>query len=191
MRIEQFRQIYDEWKQSGLSVQQYCENTGLSESRFYCWKAKLKADMLPAACGSFIPVKMSGKPASYSARGARTSALCEVAYPNGVIVRVTSDMTLDQLRPLYYQLQDYMLHLDYLQSDESTVPVINNEKHRAVKGYMWLVRAITEPLVLFHYHEGSRGKEVALQFFAKFKGALGVDGYGVYDLLQTGRSRCP
>ena len=100
-------------------------------------------------------------------------------------------MTIEHLRPLYYQLQDYMLHLDYLQSDESTVPVINNGKHRAVKGYMWLVRAITEPLVLFHYHEGSRRKEAALQFFAKFKGALGVDGYGVYDLLQTGRSRCP
>ena len=33
-----------------------------------------------------------------------------------------------------------------------------------------LVRAITEPLVLFHYHE--------------FQGALGVDGYGVYDLLD-------
>ena len=65
-------------------------------------------------------------------------------------------MTIEQLRPLYYQLQDYMLHLDYLQSDESTVPVINNEKHRAVKGYMWLVRAITEPLVLFHYHEGCK-----------------------------------
>lgn len=31
MTMEQFRQIYDEWKQSGLSVQQYCENTGLTE----------------------------------------------------------------------------------------------------------------------------------------------------------------
>ena len=30
MTIEQFRQIYDDWKQSGLSVQQYCENTGLT-----------------------------------------------------------------------------------------------------------------------------------------------------------------
>ena len=89
----------------------------------------------------------------------------------------------DLMRPLYYQLKQHMLLLDYLQSDESTVPVINNEKHRTVKGYMWLIRAVTEPLVLFHYHEGSRGKEVALQFFDKYKGALGVDGYGVYDLL--------
>ena len=36
-----------------------------------------------------------------------------------------------------------MLQLDYLQSDESTVPVINNEKHRTVKGY------ISNPLFLF------------------------------------------
>ena len=53
MTMEQFRQIYDEWKQSGLSVQQYCENTGLTESRFYYWQSKLKAESLPAACGSF------------------------------------------------------------------------------------------------------------------------------------------
>ena len=90
----------------------------------------------------------------------------------------------DLMRPMYYNLREHILRLDYLQSDESTVPVINNEKHRTVKGYMWLVRAVTEPLVLFHYHEGSRGKEVALQFFGKYKGALGVDGYGVYDLLD-------
>lgn len=89
----------------------------------------------------------------------------------------------DLMRPMYYRLQEYMLQLDYLQSDESTVPVINNEKHRTVKGYMWLIRAVTEPLVLFHYHEGSRGKEVAIQFFKDYIGALGVDGYAVYDLL--------
>ena len=90
----------------------------------------------------------------------------------------------DLMRPMYYRLQEYMLLLDYLQSDESTVPIINSEKHRTVKGYMWLIRAVLEPLVLFHYHEGSRGKEVALEFFKDFKGALGVDGYTVYDLLD-------
>ena len=35
MTIEQFRQLQEEWKQSGFSVQQYCENTGLKENRFY------------------------------------------------------------------------------------------------------------------------------------------------------------
>lgn len=60
----------------------------------------------------------------------------------------------DLMRPMYYRLRDYMLALDYLQSDESTVPVVDSEKRRAVKGYMWLARSVIEPLVLFHYHEG-------------------------------------
>ena len=100
MTIEQFRQIHEDWKQSGLSVQQYCENTGLTESRFYYWKSKLKAESFPSACGSFIPVKLSGKSSVYQGRNATGKALCEVEYPNGVVVRVTSDMTLDQLRQI-------------------------------------------------------------------------------------------
>ena len=41
-----------------------------------------------------------------------------------------------------------------------------------------------EPLVLFHYHEGSRAQKVVLQFFRDFKGALQVDGYAAYDILD-------
>ena len=90
----------------------------------------------------------------------------------------------DLMRPMYYRLREHMLALDYLQSDESTVPVIDSEKRRAVKGYMWLARSVIEPLVLFHYHEGSRAQKVVLQFFKDFKGALQVDGYAAYDILD-------
>ena len=101
MTMEQFRQIHEEWRQSGLSVQQYCENIGIREGRFYYWKAKLKAESLPAVYGGFVPVKMSGKSGRACASAAGSaSALCEVVYPNGVTVRVTSDMTLDQLRQM-------------------------------------------------------------------------------------------
>lgn len=100
MAIEKFRQLHEEWKRSGLSVQQYCENTVLKESRFYYWRSKLKAAPQPAACGSFIPVKMSGKSSVHSARNTSAKALCEIEYPNGVVVRVTSDMTLNQLRQM-------------------------------------------------------------------------------------------
>lgn len=82
------------------------------------------------------------------------------------------------------QESDYSrLSYGYLLSDESTVPVINNEKHRAVKGYIWLIRSIVVPMVFFHYHEGSRNAEVALRFFHDFKGAIQVDGYAGYDAL--------
>lgn len=90
----------------------------------------------------------------------------------------------DLMRPTYYRLQEHMLALDYLQSDESTVPVVDREKQRTVKGYMWLARSVIEPLVLFHYHKGSRAQKVVLEFFNDFKGALQVDGYAAYDILD-------
>lgn len=78
----------------------------------------------------------------------------------------------DLLRPLYYLIRDKVLASDYIQSDETTVPVINNEKHRTVKGYLWQVRAIMLQLMFFHYDKGSRSKDVALSLFAHYKGAM-------------------
>ena len=51
MTIEEFRRIYEDWQTSGLSVQQFCKDRGILESRFYYWKAKLKGrrSRLPAA----------------------------------------------------------------------------------------------------------------------------------------------
>lgn len=90
----------------------------------------------------------------------------------------------DLLRPLYYLIRDKVLASDYIQSDETTVPVINNEKHRTVKGYLWQVRAIMLQLMFFHYDKGSRSKDVALSLFAHYKGAMQTDGYAVYDMYD-------
>ena len=90
----------------------------------------------------------------------------------------------DLLRPLYYKIQDMVLESDYIQADETTVPIINNEKHRTVKGYLWQVRAVMLGLMFFHYDKGSRSKDVALSLFAHFKGAMQTDGYAVYDIYD-------
>ena len=46
-------------------------------------------------------MKMSGRSGrAYTVANNGDRALCEVVYPNGVMVRVTSDMTLDQLRQM-------------------------------------------------------------------------------------------
>ena len=92
--------------------------------------------------------------------------------------------TADLLRPLYYRIRDLVLGTDYIQADETTVPIINNEKHKTVKGYLWQVRAVMLDLLFFHYDHGSRGKEVALGLFAHFKGAMQTDGYAVYDIYE-------
>ena len=48
----------------------------------------------------------------------------------------------DLFRALYYRLREIVLASDYIQVYESTVPVIDNEKHRTVKAYLWVVRSV-------------------------------------------------
>lgn len=91
----------------------------------------------------------------------------------------------DLLRAMYYRLREIVLSCDYIQVDESTVPVINDEKHRAVKAYMWMVRSVMENLVFFHYDKGSRTQKVAVKLLKDFKGAVQSDGYQAYSIYEN------
>lgn len=91
--------------------------------------------------------------------------------------------TTELLRPLYGVLAEEVFACDYVQADETTVPVINREKRKAVKEYLWTVRSVIERLVLFHYDEGSRAGAV-IEALAKqyhFKGYLQCDGFVGYE----------
>lgn len=55
----------------------------------------------------------------------------------------------DLLRALYYRLREIVLQSDYIQVDESTVPVINSEKQKAVKAYLWVVRSVMDKMMFF------------------------------------------
>jgi len=92
--------------------------------------------------------------------------------------------TADLLRPLYYRLKDLVLESDYIQVDESTLPVVNEEKHKTVKGYIWLVRSVMRDLVFFHYDQGSRAQKVVIPLLKNFRGALQTDGYEVYKMYE-------
>ena len=59
------------------------------------------------------------------------------------------------LKPLYEELKKQVLKADYIQVDETTLPVINKQNHKAVKEYLWIVRAVMDGLVFFHYDDGS------------------------------------
>ena len=91
----------------------------------------------------------------------------------------------DLLRALYYRLKEIVLQSDYIQIDESTVPVINHEKHRAVKAYLWVVRAVMKDLVFFHYDKGSRAQKVVIELLHNYKGAVQTDGYGAYSIYEN------
>jgi len=91
----------------------------------------------------------------------------------------------DLLRALYYRLREIVLTTDYIQVDESTVPVVNNEKSRAVKAYLWVVRSVMKNLVFFHYDKGSRAQKVIIDLLRNYQGAVQTDGYEVYSIYEN------
>jgi len=90
----------------------------------------------------------------------------------------------DLLRALYHQLKDIVLESDYIQVDESTVPVVDNEKDRTVKAYLWMVRSVMEKLVFFHYDKGSRAQKVVIGLLRNYQGAVQTDGYEAYSIYE-------
>ncbi len=89
------------------------------------------------------------------------------------------------LIPLYDHLRRRVLSTDYIQVDESTLPVIDNDKRRAVKGYLWVVRNPDNGEVFFHYDRGSRSEKTALVLLHGFNGAIQSDGYQVYKRFEA------
>lgn len=65
--------------------------------------------------------------------------------------------------------------------DESTVPVIDNERHKTRKGYEWCVLDGLIGDVMFYYDRGSSAANVARELLGGYKGNVQTDGYAAYD----------
>lgn len=94
--------------------------------------------------------------------------------------------TTDLLRPLYYQLTEIVLATDYIQVNETTVPVINNEKHITVNGGFAM-----DKQVFFHYDHGSRAQKAALSLLKDFRSAMQTDKYSVYQMCEYKKDVIP
>lgn len=94
------------------------------------------------------------------------------------------------LKPLYDELKKQVLAVDYIQVDETTLPIINKQSHKAVREYLWMVRAVTSGLVFFHYDDGSRSQETARNLLEPFKGYLQSDGYAAYNVFEGKERVC-
>ncbi len=78
-----------DWHQSGKSKKAYCAANGIKEATFYYWFLRSKENDM--ASGSFIAIDKSFKKSEV-----------EVIYPNGVRIRLDSDLALlSQLIRLY------------------------------------------------------------------------------------------
>lgn len=94
--------------------------------------------------------------------------------------------SIDLLEPLYEELQRRVLETDYIQMDETTIPVLDKDKPGGTqKGYHWIVRSPQEKKLFFHYDHGSRTQRVAIELLMNFKGAVQSDGYGAYNIYEN------
>lgn len=87
----------------------------------------------------------------------------------------------DLLYPLYNALIKAVLNCDYLQADETPLPVLDEgTKGHAHRGFIWVYHSPLQRLVLFDYRSGrdSAGPRILLK---NYTGYLQVDGYGVYE----------
>jgi len=94
------------------------------------------------------------------------------------------EAAVEKLKLLYDLLRRQILASEYVQVDESVVPVIDNEKHKARKGYEWCVRDGITGDVMFYYDRGSRGHKVARELLGGYHGMVQSDGYDAYDQFE-------
>ena len=92
----------------------------------------------------------------------------------------------ESLKPLYGKLRERVLGCDYIQVDESIIPVLDKDKPEATrKGYHWVVRSPELKSLFFHYDKGSRAQYVVVELLKDFQGAVQSDGYGAYDIREN------
>jgi len=79
--------IIEEWRDSGLTKQAFCEQKGIAKSVFFYWHKKYKEEH---SAGGFLPIEISGS---------SSGSFIEIQYPNGIVVRLpgqTQPLTVRQ-----------------------------------------------------------------------------------------------
>jgi transposase len=96
------------------------------------------------------------------------------------------DTTADLLEPLGKELIKAVFQSDYVQADETPLPVLNGEtKGAAHTGYLWAYHSPPDQLIFYDFQPG-RGKEGPIHLLKDYTGYLQTDGYGVYEHASIG-----
>jgi transposase len=90
------------------------------------------------------------------------------------------------LELLYELLKQKILSGEYIQADETPIPVQTKDKPGSThKGYHWVYHDPVNRLVLFDYQK-TRSREGPDELLANYKGYLQTDGYTAYNNLRNG-----
>ena len=84
------------------------------------------------------------------------------------------------IQPLINLIHEQMLEQPVLHMDETRVQVLDEPgRSPQSQSYMWVMRSVDRPAVLFHYAP-TRSGDIPKQLLAEYRGALMVDGYEGY-----------
>ena len=91
------------------------------------------------------------------------------------------------LMPLYDTFKAQFLFSNYIQADETPIPVQSRDVPGSThKGYFWAYNDPVTGNVIFDYQK-TRGHEGPIGFLKNFKGNLQTDGYTAYDIFGRGK----
>ncbi|HVY73773.1 MAG TPA: IS66 family transposase [Puia sp.] len=96
------------------------------------------------------------------------------------------DAIAELLSPIGKELVRVVFESDYVQADETPLPVLDGEtKGAAHTGYLWAYHSPPHQLIFYDF-QPSRGKEGPIHLLKDYTGYLQTDGYGVYEHASIG-----
>lgn len=108
--LQEFSDTYTRFRESGLTVRDFCLNECINEAKFYYWQKKLKScQSLISATSGFVPLVIpSGYPLKPVAQHhpphpvASGESSYEIVYPNGVKLNLPANTDLRLLKSLIF-----------------------------------------------------------------------------------------
>lgn len=92
--------------------------------------------------------------------------------------------SIDLLKPLTDELHKIILKSNYLNIDETILPIMLKGEDKCQKGYLWGITSNKDKLVWLYYNNGSRGKDCLCDILKNYKGAVQSDGLSTYKILD-------
>ena len=102
--IAKFTRLIARQKESGLTVRSFCSNEGIAPSTFYYWQKRIRKE---TGEKQFIPLIVKTSPPVFNPipepavkQKENENIQFEITYPNGITLRVKTDLDLSGLRAL-------------------------------------------------------------------------------------------
>lgn len=108
----EWRQLIGDWKESGLRVEEFCRQRGVTSGRFYSWRKRFglgsksggrllkRRREIKQPQVKFLPVQVKELAVNDVNRGSAAQQRIEIFLGNGTVVRISGELSDDNLSRL-------------------------------------------------------------------------------------------